>query len=634
MITKGLETRQAMDPDTWMVADLFCGAGGLTAGVMRAAKALGKKVNLVAVNHWEVAVATHAANFPACTHLCEAVEGVDPRKAVPGRFLHLLIAAPDCTDHSNAKGGQPRDEQRRASAWDILRWLQYIHVERVLIENVREFLEWGELDEAGKRIPERKGAIFRAFVASIRAMGYKVEWRLLCAADYGDATTRRRLFIQAVKGKTKKIHWPEPTHCKAPEAQLFPGMRRYKTAREIIDWSDPGTSIFNRETPLKPNTLRRIFAGLDKFGGLPFRFGVGGPSGQQSPHSVDDPFGTLLAENHQALLNPFLVILRNNCDARSVDDPCPTLCAGAQHIGLAQPFVTQLDHATEGDARRCRPVDAPIPTITGKCSFALVKPVLINLKGQSIGRDIDAPTPTITAGAPHLAFGQPVIVKYFQGSTARPIDEPCPTITANYEHLALANAVIIPFFSEREGQAPRCMTIDNPLVTITAQGRLGLARPVVLKYHGSHAGRQDGDGRAQSIEVPLGTIDTSNRYAIARPVIIQYNGTQECGHSVDAPINTLTGRDRFAIAEVVLQEGEELAYLDILFRMFKPKELAAATSFVTEYIFTGNREQVVAQIGNAVPVELSTALCTCALKHAHRGRCKSVEQTDPQEVAA
>ena len=99
------------------------------------------------------------------------------------------------------------------------------------VENVPEFVEWGRLTSAGKPIAAEKGSIFNAWIATLRALGYSVEWRILCAADYGDPTTRRRLFVQAVRGR-RKIIWPEPTH--APSGDLF-GRPRWRSAEEIID---------------------------------------------------------------------------------------------------------------------------------------------------------------------------------------------------------------------------------------------------------------------------------------------------------------------------------------------------------------------------------------------------------------
>ena len=245
------------------VVDMFCGAGGESTGIMQVAVEQDMKVNLLAINHWERAIETHSANHPSAEHLCESVERIDPTRAVPGGKVNLLWASPECTHHSVARGGRPRSDQSRASAWLILKWLQELYVERVIIENVQEFLQWGPLDKNGKPIQKHKGEIFNIFIAALRSFGYTVDWKILCAADYGDPTTRQRLFIQAVKGR-KRIMWPEITHIDGVDNNLM-GYAAWRPASEVIDWTIPGTSIFDRKRPQAPATLRRIAAGIEKY---------------------------------------------------------------------------------------------------------------------------------------------------------------------------------------------------------------------------------------------------------------------------------------------------------------------------------------------------------------------------------
>ena len=176
--------------------DLFAGAGGCSTGLLQAAEARGGRVSLVAVNHWPTAVETHTRNHPEAQHFCASIETLDPRVAVPTGKLDLLIAAPECVFHSTARGGKPIDDQRRASAWHILRWLELLHVEEVLIENVPEFQAWGPLAKNNRPLKSKKGQTFHAFIAAIQSLNYRVEWKVLNAADYGAATTRRRLFIR------------------------------------------------------------------------------------------------------------------------------------------------------------------------------------------------------------------------------------------------------------------------------------------------------------------------------------------------------------------------------------------------------------------------------------------------------
>lgn len=75
--------------------DLFCGAGGASVGLRRACEALGLNLDLLAINHWPIAVQTHMLNHPGVRHICESVERVNPRDAVPGGRLHLLMPEVD-----------------------------------------------------------------------------------------------------------------------------------------------------------------------------------------------------------------------------------------------------------------------------------------------------------------------------------------------------------------------------------------------------------------------------------------------------------------------------------------------------------------------------------------------------------
>ena len=77
-------------------ADLFCGAGGSSTGLELACEEKGFKLKLLAINHWEVAIATHTINHPEANHLCENLDNVNPRKVVPDGYLDILVASPEC----------------------------------------------------------------------------------------------------------------------------------------------------------------------------------------------------------------------------------------------------------------------------------------------------------------------------------------------------------------------------------------------------------------------------------------------------------------------------------------------------------------------------------------------------------
>src|SRR5262245_36623748 len=336
-----------------VAADLYCGAGGTDEGLRQACKRLGIRLKLIAVNHWNIAIATHAANHSDSDHLCADLNAVDPRKVVPNGRLDLLIASPECTHHSNARGGKPINDQSRASAWRVAEWCSQIDVDELLLENVKEFRTWGPLGVNGRPLKRRKGETYIAFLKALESLGYTVEDRILNAADFGDPTSRERLFIRARRGK-KPIRWPEPTYAPAQKAKkngngnghatlfdMSSRLKPHRPAREIIDWSIPSESIFTRKRPLSPNTLARIWAGLQKFCGLPFI--VPQQTGEGRVRSTERPLQTITTQSRGiGLCQPFLVKYYGGHNAQSVDEPLPAITANYEHYGLAQPFIVEL----------------------------------------------------------------------------------------------------------------------------------------------------------------------------------------------------------------------------------------------------------------------------------------------------
>jgi len=363
------------------VADLFCGAGGETTGIVQAAAAAGLRVELAAVNHWQIAIDTHHLNYPEARAYCQDLATLNPLDVFGTRDrVDLLWASPECTHHSNARGGRPRSEQGRASAWLILKWLSELYVRRVILENVSEFLQWGPLGADGKPLKSRRGETFKAFIAALQSMGYKVEWRLLCAADYGDPTTRTRLFVQAARGGARVV-WPEPSHAKAPG--LF-ATQPWRCAREIIDWSIPGQSIFDRKRPLAPATMQRIAAGIRRYWGewaQPFLTAIDHTgSGLDRAYTLDDPLRTITTENRFALVQPFLVPHYGEREGQeprthAIGEPVPAIRSRNGH-GLVRPFI--VPYYGTGVADR---VDYPLASVTGKDRFALVngEPVALDI---------------------------------------------------------------------------------------------------------------------------------------------------------------------------------------------------------------------------------------------------------------
>ena len=442
---------------TFNVVDMFCGAGGESTGIMQAALEQDMKVNLLAINHWEIAMETHAANHPRAEHLCESVERIDPTRVVKGGKLDLLWASPECTHHSVARGGRPRSDQSRASSWLILKWLQELYIERVIIENVPEFLSWGPLDRNGKPIQNQKGKIFQAFIQSLQSLGYKVDWEILCAADYGAPTTRRRLFIQAVKGR-KKIMWPQITHIDGGNNLM--GYQPWKSAREIIDWGIPGKSIFDRKKPLADATIRRIAAGIEKYWG--------------------------------DYAKPFLAVLYGSSDVRSLDLPLPSVTTSGAHHGVVYPVPLLMGHES---GQMPKPVDDPVQTVLAQGRFNLITPFMLGQQSGAISvcqpfitrfhggddserrnHSLDKPLPCLDTSN-RYALVDPLIVEYYGNGGSKPVSEPLGTVTTK-ERFALLESFLLPNEGYYRGNKAR--SIDEPLSTVTAsRGFGGIVSPDV-----------------------------------------------------------------------------------------------------------------------------------------------------------
>ncbi|MGO8695967.1 MAG: DNA cytosine methyltransferase [Rectinemataceae bacterium] len=377
------------------VADLFCGGGGETTGIVQAAAAEGLRMDLAAVNHWQVAIETHRMNYPQARAYCQDLATLNPLDVFGARdHVDLLWASPECTHHSNARGGRPRSEQGRASAWLILKWLSELYVRRVILENVPEFLNWGPLGADGKPLASGKGKMFEAFISALKAMGYRVDHRLLCAADYGDPTTRTRFFLQAVRG-SGRIVWPEPTHAETPG--LF-GRSAWIPARDVIDWSIKGESIFNRPRPLAPATMRRIEAGIRRYWG--------------------------------EWAEPFIVVLYGSSTVRDLDRPLPTVTAGSGHFCLVEPFLVPFYGERSGQNPRTHGISEPVPTIpaSGGGKFGIIEPFILHQDAPGRPRGMGEPIPTIRGRNGH-GLVEPFIVKYYGQGEAAPIRIPLSTVT-------------------------------------------------------------------------------------------------------------------------------------------------------------------------------------------------------------
>lgn len=557
-----------------LAVDNFAGGGGASTGIEWA---LGRPVD-IADNHDLYALGMHRLNHPFTEHLQMDVFDVDPGRVTKGRTVGLAHFSPDCTHHSKAKGGKPVSKRIRGLCLVMLRWAK-IRAEVMTMENVEEIKDWCPLITMWKngkqgeypdlrykgrcwqaflaclstgiahdhpdlpefltvlcgdeeKEPERAAAILAAKAklkpALLKGYGYRYEVREIRGYSHGAPTIRNRLFMIA-RCDGKPIVWPQPTH--GDPRKLRPGMEKWRTIAECLDFSLPCHSIFltrkqaklaGCKRPLVKNTLQRVATGVGRF-----------------VIHADEPF-IVNVTNGKFDAAPSRV--------RGCDEPLPTQ-TGAQKFAAVKastaPFITE--HAN-GSSQRNMPADEPARTV---CS---------EVKGGHFA--------LVAANMVHTAHGERDRSGKKRGRGDRTVGEPMPTITASPDCALVASTLVQTGYGEREGQAPRAMDVKQPLGTVVAGAcKHALAAASLIKLRGRNIGNAADEpmrtasaggqhhglvaatlagmggptygGKPTSVDRPMGTLTTENHTGLVAVHMAQHNGGN-VGRGVHEPISTVT----------------------------------------------------------------------------------------------
>lgn len=596
-----------------LIIDSFAGGGGASKGIEMA---LGRSPD-VAINHDEAAVCMHMANHPETRHYCKNVWQADPQDVVKeagGGPVGLAWFSPDCKHFSKAKGGRPAKRHIRDLAWVVVLWAKRVRPRVILLENVEEFRDWGPLTLEGKPCPERKGQTFKKWMGELRRLGYKVEWRELRACDYGAPTIRKRLFLVA-RCDGNPIVWPEPTHGASDDPDVIAGNKKpWRTAAEIIDWSLPCPSIFEREKPLADATCRRIARGLMRYvieAERPFIIHTT-HHGADRIHDPAEPLKTVTGANRgeMALVTPYVTKFRTNSTGHRADEPLHTVTAssfikrpgGSTPLGVVVPTLIQTGYGERpGQEPRVPGLEKPLGTVVaGGVKHALVAAVLDRQFGKSPTGKADAPVGTTTTKN-KTALVAAFLAKHYGGVTGHGVRQPIGTVTTADHHSVVA-AYCTKFSENSTGHQP-----TEPLHTVMAGApRHGVVTSHIVKMKGSNTGH--------GTDEPLHTVTSGGlHFGEVRAFLMKYYGTDQ-DPRLDEPLHTVTTKDRFAAVTVEI-DGETYAIADIGMRMLQPHELFAAQGFPDDYIinpeFNGKpmtKTNQVRMAGNSVCPPIAAAL--------------------------
>jgi DNA (cytosine-5)-methyltransferase 1 len=214
--------------------DIFAGAGGSSAGARHAG------VDMIgAIDMCSIATETYRVNFPGTHVITDRVEEVDLRKLCRRiGDIDILLASPECTNHTCAKGARPRDESSRATALLALEYARKLKPRWLVLENVVHMRPW---------------ARYRELCEGLKGLGYNLAEQILDASDYGVAQKRRRLFIVGDREKP-------------PGLVTYRHRGRRRSAKSILDsrgtWET--TKLFTRQRAR--GTVQRARRGFKALG--------------------------------------------------------------------------------------------------------------------------------------------------------------------------------------------------------------------------------------------------------------------------------------------------------------------------------------------------------------------------------
>jgi DNA (cytosine-5)-methyltransferase 1 len=254
------------------VLDLFSGGGGSSSG----ARAAGAKI-CGAIDAWDLATDVFKENFPGTHVVTGKLENVR-LKAFRDKIgpINLLLASPECTNHTPAKGSAKRYEASRQTAFQVVRFARAFKPRWIAVENVIQMRQWSG---------------YKKFIERLEKLGYNIREQLLNAKHFGTPQTRRRLFILCDQERTP------------PEIRS----RKNRKLRTVVDVLDsPGTwdtkPVFSGDRA--DNTIVRYLTALNKIGpSKPFLLVYYGSDGGGGWQRLDRPLRTITTVDRFALVD-------------------------------------------------------------------------------------------------------------------------------------------------------------------------------------------------------------------------------------------------------------------------------------------------------------------------------------------
>ena len=239
---------------TLRAIDLFCGIGGNSWGAQQAG------VEIVAgFDKWELAGKVYKDNFPAARFYQKDLSRLSRSDLKQFQTeigpIDLILASPECTSHSVARGGKPKDEESLRLAWNVWRFAEVFEPRWIVIENVSAMKSWQRYKDFLRILTKRSK--------------YHCLPQSLTASDFGVPQRRYRLYILCDRQKK-----PEPVALKVQqetpaESVLCPNgqyplspLKKLGRAEKTIERAERAIEALGRDKP-----FLMVYYGTDHAGG-------------------------------------------------------------------------------------------------------------------------------------------------------------------------------------------------------------------------------------------------------------------------------------------------------------------------------------------------------------------------------
>lgn len=237
------------------VAELFAGVGGFRIGLEKTKE---HQFDIIWANQWEPskkvqhAFDCYVSHFDKGAHSNEDIAEVTD-KEMEDTQVDMIVGGFPCQDYSVARslnGELGIQGKKGVLFWQIVRFIQNTMPKYLLLENVDRLL---------KSPSKQRGRDFGVMLSTLNELGYNIEWRVINAADYGNAQRRRRVFIFGYKRdlsyaqslsqySLEDIIYKEGLFAQAFPIEDYPNKKRVNetnVSEDIVDISDQFTFQFH-----------------------------------------------------------------------------------------------------------------------------------------------------------------------------------------------------------------------------------------------------------------------------------------------------------------------------------------------------------------------------------------------------